>query len=444
MTSQDISILGVLVVQSGKLPVRVQICLAILELGGMAKDGDLFDEVLQRSSMNRKGRVARLLLQSSLFSFIELSSPYGHHLLKLGTDQVAERSILSVSLLVDSVTQRLAEIREFSRVGECAENSHGLFPALQIGVVDHVPEVLCNNGTEQTHVAWHISLARQVGSLNLVNQFLTTTVGNQECVSKAILFETQISCLGEVSKHQGSCDTLLNRSISVAEKMEGVICLGTLGSSEVGQEIIAIALGAVKEARDTLVLLFPGILGRCFGFVFLLSFLGSFFGTAVGEIVLLETKIFDNLFTWVFANQSPHYLPVGLFFISLGILDSIGTNLSDVARSNIVLELLGGGRNIRVNREVGDRDLGGALLARLGGIRLEDNDLPTETKRGTDGSLEPVGGLSQGPRGVLRLILSSPEEVLVIKVLLSCGLGGIGVGVLESLHSNFAIEAGSR
>ena len=47
MAGQDISVLGVLVVQSGKLPIRVQVRLAVLELGSVAEDSDLFDEVLQ-------------------------------------------------------------------------------------------------------------------------------------------------------------------------------------------------------------------------------------------------------------------------------------------------------------------------------------------------------------------------------------------------------------
>lgn len=104
MTGQDISILGVLVVQSGKLPVRVQVRLAVLELGSVAEDSDLFDEVLQRPSMDRESRITRLLFQTSLLSFIKLFSPDGYNLLKLGSDKVAERSILSVTLLIDPVT----------------------------------------------------------------------------------------------------------------------------------------------------------------------------------------------------------------------------------------------------------------------------------------------------------------------------------------------------
>ena len=54
--------------------------------------------------MDRESRITRLLFQASLLSFVKLFSPDGYNLLKLGSDKVAERSILSVTLLIDPVS----------------------------------------------------------------------------------------------------------------------------------------------------------------------------------------------------------------------------------------------------------------------------------------------------------------------------------------------------
>ena len=57
---------------------------------------------------------------------------------------------------------------------------------------------------------------------------------DSKSVGESVFLETQLSCLGKVAEHQGSGDVLLNGTIGIAEKMEWVIGLGTLGSGKVG------------------------------------------------------------------------------------------------------------------------------------------------------------------------------------------------------------------
>ncbi|KAI6748409.1 hypothetical protein HG530_015689 [Fusarium avenaceum] len=229
-------------------------------------------------------------------------------------------------------------------------------------------------------------------------------------------FSKSAFCLGKVAQHEGSGDALLDSGIGIAEEMKGIISLRTLSSGEIGQEVITITLSTLKEAGDTLLLV----------------------------VVLVEAKVLHNLATRVLANKRLHHFPISLFLISFGVFDPLGTYFSDVASSNVFLELLGGRRNIGIDREVGNGDLRRTLLSRLSSVWPKNNNLTAKAEGSTHRPLEPVGSLGQRPRGVLGLILSSTEEILIIEVLLSRSLGGVRIGVLKGLHRDLSVEAGSR
>lgn len=89
--------------------------------------------------MYRESRVITGLVQTSLLGFSKFLDPDRHDLLKLGTDQVAERSVFAGTLFQNSVTQSLAQVGELVRLCICAQCDRSLLPVGEIGIVNDIP-----------------------------------------------------------------------------------------------------------------------------------------------------------------------------------------------------------------------------------------------------------------------------------------------------------------
>lgn len=123
MSSNDISILGIFVVQGCKLPTCGQSLLVILEFGNPSENSNLLNKILKGACVDRETRVPEIF-DSSLFFLLQLSNPDVDDFLELGSYQIAERSILGRTTFNDSVTEGLTQIRKLFGGGIGTKSSH--------------------------------------------------------------------------------------------------------------------------------------------------------------------------------------------------------------------------------------------------------------------------------------------------------------------------------
>jgi hypothetical protein len=232
MGSNNIGVLGVLVVQGPELPAFVELLLIVRKLGDMAEHRDLLDEVLKRPGMDREARVVAGLLETGLLRFMELGNPNIHHLLQLRAHKVAERRIFPRAGLIDAVAEGLAKVGELGGLGKSAERHHGLLPVAEVRIVHHIPEVLAKDRVDQAQVARAALLLGQVRSLHLVHEILAAAVRKDKGIGNLVLLHADIDCLFKVAKDYGPGNLVFSR-VTLTEELEGVIGLGTLGRSEV-------------------------------------------------------------------------------------------------------------------------------------------------------------------------------------------------------------------
>ncbi|KAJ3950748.1 hypothetical protein N0V92_012869 [Colletotrichum tropicale] len=284
------------------------------------------------------------LFDTILLSLLELVDPDRDNLLELGTDEVAERGILARTAFKNAVSQSVAKIRELLGVGESAKNSHCLLPVLKVRVVHDIPQVLGDDRPQQTDVARDAILAGQVSRLHLVHQRLAAAVSDQECISPALLLQRDFGSLGEVTEHQSLSDGLLNRSIGVSEEVEGAIGLSSLVGRQVGQEVFAVALAIAPHVVVVLRLFL--LLSDFFGLILLIL------GNSVGDLLLGETKIFDDALSGVLGSKSLHDKPIGLFLLAFGIFLPRLAKADNVTRLEGLLELLSCSTHSSVNSKL--------------------------------------------------------------------------------------------
>jgi hypothetical protein len=149
----DVGILRILVVQGRQLPSRRLLLLGVIELGHLSEHGHLLDQALQGSRVNREGRVRTVILQTGALLLLQLVQPDGYHLLELRAGKVAEGGVLAkvgvvlilLQLLFQSVAQGLAQVGKLGWLRKRAQGRHDLSPVLEVGIVDHVPEILAHD-----------------------------------------------------------------------------------------------------------------------------------------------------------------------------------------------------------------------------------------------------------------------------------------------------------
>jgi hypothetical protein len=90
MSSENVRILRVEVVQRSKLPVCGGLHLIVLELSHLAEDRHLLDKVLQALGVHRERVAIFRLLERLLLLFLQPFYPVVDNLLQLGSRKVAE------------------------------------------------------------------------------------------------------------------------------------------------------------------------------------------------------------------------------------------------------------------------------------------------------------------------------------------------------------------
>jgi hypothetical protein len=90
VSSQNISVLDIELVQRCKLPVRSGRLVSILEVGDLPEDRDLLDKCLQCLRMDGEVVLALRSLKGRLLLLLQFLDPVDDDLLQLGTSQVAE------------------------------------------------------------------------------------------------------------------------------------------------------------------------------------------------------------------------------------------------------------------------------------------------------------------------------------------------------------------
>jgi hypothetical protein len=216
MGSYNIGVFNVLVVQDAQAPIRVLVPLCILELGDLAEDSNLLDQTLQSTDMDREGRIVSVAFNSFLLILAELLDPDSNNLLKLRACQKAERSILAgafivavLDLLLQAITESIAEIREFLLVGKGTQGSHNFLPVGQVGIMHHIPQVLTHNRCEQAHIVRTRRLLGEVVLLCLFDAFGAAANSNHKSIRHLILPEGNIQSFLELPKEQSPSNLFL-------------------------------------------------------------------------------------------------------------------------------------------------------------------------------------------------------------------------------------------
>lgn len=152
MSSNDLGILNVLVVERGEFPVRWLIFFSVNELRHLAEHSDLLDEVSENLDVDRKPSLTRGGLNHLALILLEFLDPDRHNFLQLGTGQVAERSVLASLLAIMSsrvlfqpITKSFTKFGIILIISKSANDSNYLLPVLKVRIMNDVPDILASD-----------------------------------------------------------------------------------------------------------------------------------------------------------------------------------------------------------------------------------------------------------------------------------------------------------
>ena len=311
-----------------------------MKLGDLPEHGDLFDQPLKRSGVQREARVGLSSLKTSPLVFLTFLDPEGHHLIELGPGQVTERCVFALirpiaplgsHLLLEPITQPFAEVGKLVLVREGTERGHDFLPVGQICIVDDIPQILSHDRFEQPHVIGTWRLLGEIRRLCLLHARLPSTDGDDDGVGHALFPKADFHGRLELAEDEGLCDLPIGFRLRAGVDLEGIVGLGALGRRSIGQKIVPIS-SVVEKGRQSMVVdggRWCTIDGRRLGRIRtrLLGLLPSGYrgrGRGRGEgmlIVVREAEGFDQLPSRVIGDQRLQNFPVGLLVLGSGMCD---------------------------------------------------------------------------------------------------------------------------